>query len=133
MKYCYRDRNGELLSQLQRYDPKAFRQRRPDGNGGWVSNLDGVERVLYRLPELLAADPARRVYVVEGEKDADNLAALGFVTTTNPGGAGKWNASYSEVLCGRSVVILPDNDEAGRTHAEQVASLSTELRNGSEL
>ena len=50
--------------------------------------MQGVERVLYRLPEVLAAG---EVWVVEGEKDADSLAALGIVATCNAGGAGKWS------------------------------------------
>jgi len=57
---------------------------------------------------------------VEGERDADNLARLGVAATTNPGGAGKWRPEYSEPLRDRDVVILPDNDEPGRKHAQQV-------------
>ncbi|MFL5337462.1 MAG: hypothetical protein ACJ8H8_30885 [Geminicoccaceae bacterium] len=53
--YDYRDEVGGLLFQVVRYEPKAFRQRRPNGLGQWVWNLDGIERVPYRLPELLAA------------------------------------------------------------------------------
>ena len=57
--YDYHDQHGQLLFQVVRYDPKDFRQRRPDGNGGWIWKLDGVDRVLYRLPELLRAAPVR--------------------------------------------------------------------------
>ena len=125
-KYRYRDRSGRVLFEVLRYRPKAFRQRRPIGDGRWAWDLDGVKKPPYRLPELLAADPKRSVYIVEGEKDADALANRGFVATTNPGGAGKWRDKYSEFLVGRKVVILPDNDEAGHAHAERVArSLST--------
>ena len=53
--------------------------------------MKGVRRVLYRLPELLAR-PDEPVYVVEGEKDADRLASMGLLATTNSGGAGKWQA-----------------------------------------
>lgn len=119
--YDYRSADGTLLYQAVRLSaPKDFRQRRPDGNGGWVWNLEGVARVLYRLPELLAADPAEPVFVVEGEKDVESLAAIGLVATTNPQGAMKWRPEYSEPLRGRTVVILPDNDDAGRRHAELV-------------
>ncbi|MBN2512533.1 MAG: hypothetical protein JXB18_06305 [Sedimentisphaerales bacterium] len=83
--------------------------------------MQGVEPVLYRLPELLAADPSSIVFIPEGEKDVENLVSLGLVATCNLGGAGKWRASYSDVLSGRHVVILPDNDDPGRKHAEQVA------------
>ena len=94
----YRAADGTLLYQACRLDPKDFRQRAPDGNGGWTWKTKGIERVLYRLPELLAADPAAVVFVVEGEKDADNLARIGLVSTTNIGGAGKWRESYSDAL-----------------------------------
>ena len=79
-----------------------------------------IRRVLYRLPELLAADPSAIVYVTEGEKDADALVALGLVATTSPMGAGKWRPEYNEFLRGRHVVVLPDNDKPGHDHAEDV-------------
>lgn len=120
-EYDYRDANGKLLYQAVRYFPKDFRQRRPNGPGQWVWNLDGVDRVLYRLPELLDSSN-RVVFVVEGEKDVDRLMAAGFVATSNVGGAGKWRDEYSEHLRCRQVVLVPDNDEAGRQHCLQVAN-----------
>ncbi len=119
--YDYRDEVGTLLYQAVRFEPKGFAQRRPDGYGGWVWNLAGVRHVPYRLPELLAADPDAWVLIVEGEKDADRLAALGFPATTNAAGAGKWRPDLSEYLRGRRVCILPDNDGAGEKHAALVA------------
>jgi putative DNA primase/helicase len=107
--------------QVVRFKPKDFAQRRPDGKGGWKWNLDGIERVLYRLSELLAADPLETVFVAEGEKDADRLAVLGFVATANPEGAGKWREEFTATLKGRHVAILQDTDEAGCLHAEKVA------------
>src|SRR5262249_32474640 len=63
------------------------------------------------------------VFIVEGEKDANRLAKLGLVATTNSGGAGNWHtldpASVAKALKGHEVFILPDNDEAGRKHANQ--------------
>ena len=48
--------------------------RRPGNEPGeWIKNLEGVRRVLYRLPELLAADPAEPVFLVEGEKDVEDV------------------------------------------------------------
>lgn len=119
--YDYRDERGELLYQVTRHDPKDFRQRKPDGTGGWKWSLGDVRRVLYRLPELIGADPDATVFIVEGEKDADALARAGLVATCNVGGAGKWRAEYGDCLKGRDVVILPDNDQPGRNHADQVA------------
>lgn len=119
-EYTYYDRTGRVAYQALRYEPKDFNQRRPDGNGGWAYNLQGVERIPYRLPELLKASPDALVYIVEGEKDADNLAHIGMVATTNVGGAGNWQASCNQYLKGRHAIILPDNDDKGWKHAEKV-------------
>lgn len=101
---------------------KVFRQHRAGPGGQWIPGMDGVERVLYRLPALRDADPEDFVFVVEGERDADNLTALGLIATTNAGGAEKWLPTYSEVLRGRKVVITPDNDPPGDKHAETVSN-----------
>ncbi|MCL5075116.1 MAG: phage/plasmid primase, P4 family [Chloroflexi bacterium] len=119
--YDYQDEGGRLLYQVVRYLPKDFRQRRPDGNGGWLWNLKGVQRVLYHLPALRQANKNEWAFVVEGEKDADNLAKLGLLATTNVGGAKKWSQEYTKELTERRVAILPDNDQVGKEHAKQVA------------
>jgi len=112
--YDYTDEQGKLLYQTVRFEPKDFRQRRPDGAGNWIWNLKTVRLVLYHLPAVVAAPV---VFVVEGEKDADALTDLGVVATTSPLGAGKWRNTYSEVLRGKEVFVIPDNDEKGRQHA----------------
>jgi plasmid stabilization system protein ParE/5S rRNA maturation endonuclease (ribonuclease M5) len=119
-KYDYFDRDGVLIYQACRLDPKDFRQRRPNGSGGWVWNLRGVTRILYRLPQLIAADPAQPVFIVEGERKVDRLAALGFIATCNVGGAGKWKQEYGHYFTGRDVIILPDNDTPGAEHAAKI-------------
>jgi hypothetical protein len=121
--YDYRDERGAVLFQVVRKPGHRFFQRQPNGQGGWAHNLQGVRRVIYRLPELLLSDASEPVFVCEGEKDADNLGALGCITTTNPGGAGKWRPEYSEFLRDRDVIVLPDNDEPGHEHANLVKSL----------
>jgi putative DNA primase/helicase len=119
--YDYTDENGALLYQVCRLEPKDFKQRRPGPDGGWVWNLNGVHRVLYHLPELLAAPPDMTVWIVEGEKDADTLREHELLATTNSEGAGKWNkGNYAETLRGRPVVVVPDNDEPGRRHASDI-------------
>ncbi|HUY88704.1 MAG TPA: DUF3987 domain-containing protein [Pirellulales bacterium] len=120
-QYDYRDGAGELLFQAVRYEPKDFRQRQPKAGGGWNWSVKGLRVIPYRLPELLA-EPARIVVVPEGEKDVDNLANIGVLATCNAGGAGKWTAEHAEFLRGRQVIVLPDNDEPGRRHAQQVAT-----------
>lgn len=125
-EYPYVDERGQLLLTVKRLEPgydgdrKTFRQFRPDGKPG----VKGVRRVLYRLPDVLAAAQAGgTIFVVEGEKDADNLAATGATATCNIGGAGKWNDSYTATLRGAGeVVVICDRDDPGRRHAEQVAT-----------
>lgn len=119
--YDYRGAEGDLIFQAVRLDPKDFRQRRPDGNGGWSWSVKGCPAVPYRLPELLRSGPAEPVFVVEGEKDVHALGSIGLIATCNAGGAGKWKPEHAEYLRGRSVVVLPDNDPRGWRHAEQVA------------
>lgn len=116
--YDYTDEHGQLLFQTLRYFPKDFKQRRPDGNGGWIWNLQDVKRVLYRLPEIKDAE---FVYFVEGERDVETLRSHGEKATCSPLGAGKWRSEFAEEFRGKVVPIIPDNDEPGRKHAEQVA------------
>ncbi len=117
--YGYMDESGELLYEVVRYAPKEFRQRRPDGKGGWIWNLNSVRRVPYRLPEVLSAQD---VIVCEGEKDCEAARNIGLASTCNAGGAGKWREDYSESLRGKRVVIIADADEPGRKHARQIAA-----------
>ena len=117
--YDYTDENGNLLFQAVRYEPKDFRQRRPDGKGGWICNLKETRLVLYRLPEVIASP---LVYIVEGEKDVETLRKNDLTASCSPMGAGKWRKEYSEFLRDKTVIILPDNDESGRKHALQVAN-----------
>mgnify|MGYP002624088587 CR=1 FL=1 len=120
--YPYCGETGELLFQVVKQPGKRFFQRRPDGRGGWINSTKGVRRVLYRLPELLAADPSETIFICEGEKDADALTDLGLVATCNPGGAGKWQSQFADGLRGQPIVILPDNDPSGEKHAQTVAT-----------
>lgn len=119
--YNYHNESGALVHQTVRFaDEKAFSQRKPNGSGGWKWSLGGIEPVLYRLPELLASDPASWVFLCEGEKDADNLAAHGLTATTNPMGAEKWRQSYSDTLAGRRIALMVDNDDSGEKHVKKV-------------
>jgi putative DNA primase/helicase len=38
-EYDYTDEQGARLYEVVRFTPKAFRQRRPDGQDGWIWNL----------------------------------------------------------------------------------------------
>jgi AAA domain-containing protein len=107
--YDYHDEGGALLFQVVRYEPKDFRQRRPDGSGGWDWSVKGVRQVPYRLPQILENDD-RLICIVEGEKDVERLWKLGVPATCNAGGAGKWRDELSEYFRGADVVVIPDRD-----------------------
>lgn len=110
--YDYVDEAGNFLFQVTRHDPKDFRQRtRDQATGEWTWKVKGVRQVPYRLPELVEAIANEHVvFVVEGEKDSDNLWKLGAPSTTNAGGVGKWRDGLTEYFQGADVVIIQDND-----------------------
>ena len=135
--YDYTDENGVLLFQVTRHEPKDFRQRRrakagdnpKDIKDGWVWKVQGIRRVPYDLPRVIEANGKQTIYICEGEKDCDNLIRLGLTATTNPGGAskghGKWHDELTPHFRGADVVIIADNDDAGKTHAADVAAKLT--------
>ena len=123
--YDYHDPDGRLAHQTVRFEPKGFSQRRParpneEAREGWVWSLEGIQTYLYRLPMVMGADASKPIFFVEGEKDADNLAKLGLIATTVPMGAGKWREEYREMLEGKWVVVVGDNDEPGEKHVKNV-------------
>lgn len=117
--YSYFDADGAEAYQVCRMYPKSFRQRRPDGRGGYIYKMDGVEPLPYNLPGIMK-NPDQPVFVVEGEQCADALIEAGLVATTSHGGAGKWLDAHAQHLVGRNVVVMPDNDEVGLRHANTV-------------
>lgn len=130
--YDYTDVDGTLVMQVLRYRTedggKTFRQRVPDGKGGFTwSTQHLTERPLFGLPEVAMAVAADvPVYVVEGEKDALAVRDAGEVGTCNPMGAdngtgNKWRPEHTAALAGSRVCVIADRDDAGRVHAEFVA------------
>ncbi len=117
--YDYIDDQGEVRYQVRRFEPKTFRQCRPDGKGGWLFNMDGVEALPYNLHHMIT-NPDAPVFIVEGEKAAQRLTKLKLVATTSHGGAKKWQPVLNQYFVGRNVVVLADNDDAGREHADIV-------------
>lgn len=119
--FDYTYATGKLASQVLRYEPKQFIQRRPDGNGGW--RFRGGPPLPYRLREIIEAiGLGHTIFVVEGEGKVDALADWNVPATCCAGGAKKWKPEHSEYLRGADVVILPDNDDPGRDHANVVGA-----------
>ena len=124
--YSYKNEEDKIIFQVVKYDSKDFRQRRPDGQGGYIWNLSGVKRVIYNLPEILKKS-VKPVFIVEGEKDCNNLEHIGILATTNSGGAGKWKAEYNQYFKDREVILIPDNDEVGINHAQEIGKSLKEI------
>lgn len=126
--YSYRDADGHEIRQKLRYEPKDFRIRHQDA-GRWVYKAGSGPHVLYRLPEVMAAIQSRNtLFLVEGEKDVDRAVREKLTATTNiegaaqPGQNPKWRREYTVQLSGATcIVLLPDNDPAGRAHMAHIA------------
>lgn len=117
--YKYSDENGHTLFTKHRVEPghngkkKDFYCEHTNTNGNLVKNLDGCRKVLYRLPELIKAiDEGHTIYLVEGEKDADNLHKH-FISATTAISTSEWKQEYTDTLKNADVAILYDMDTAG--------------------
>jgi hypothetical protein len=125
-KYVYRLADGTPYLQVHRLaDKSGFPQYHWDGEK-WISGKPKGPKIPYLLPALIAATPTTPIYVVEGEKDCDALAKIGFVATCNSegcdsGSGNKWTPDLNEYFRDRDVYIIPDNDAQGRKHAQHVA------------
>lgn len=120
--YDYTDEDGKVLFQVCRLEPKTFRQRAPDGT--W--KVRGIRQVPYRLPEIIEAIAEEKtIFIVEGEKDVDNLWRWNIPATCNAGGAGKWRPEFAPLFAGADIVVIEDNDQAGKDHAAMVAASVT--------
>ncbi|MGB7069658.1 MAG: AAA family ATPase [Pyrinomonadaceae bacterium] len=123
--YEYADADGVTLYENVRYEPKDFRQRRPDGNGGYIWNLHGVTRVPYRLPELVEAirNGTDEIWLTEGEKDADNLRLLGSAATNFK----NWARTLNRYIEGVHACLFADHDKAGIKQARDAAKIISEV------
>jgi hypothetical protein len=133
--HIYRDKDGVVRFRKVRNLPgrqPRFWLEQPDGRGGWRKGTKDVNTgILYRADEVAKAIADGRVICcVEGEKDADNLWAIGIAATCNahgasePGKRPKWTKTHSEQLAGADVVVFNDNDPAGYEHADATCKLS---------
>jgi putative DNA primase/helicase len=119
VRYSYINADGKTAYHVIRSDPKDFRPMTPNGH----LSLDGVERLPYRLPELLqGVKESKPILLLEGEKDVDSAMAMGLIATTFVGGAGKWRDEYSEYFRGADLVLIPDNDDPGLKGMKEIAT-----------
>jgi len=126
IEYVYHAADGSPLAKKLRIEHaggKTFAWKRRNGDG-WTGGLNGMKPPLYRLPEILAAAKVGdAIHVVEGEKCAEALKSLGFVSTTTGGGAADAldTPALLDPLRGVDVVLWGDVDEPGRQYVERFA------------
>jgi len=116
VSYTYKSFNGEqALKVVRSYEPKRFYQMNFK-NESWVKG--GYKDALqpYRYEDW---KDSKQVFLVEGEKDVENLINNRVMATTTPGGSNSWKKMYADFFKGMEVIILPDNDDAGRSYAEK--------------
>jgi hypothetical protein len=118
-EYVYQQADGTPYLRVQRTDTKQFWQSHWNGESWIWGKPKGRPKIPYRLPDIAKHQHAT-IFVVEGEKDADRLAGLGLVATTASEGAGKWAAYLNQYFRGRDVCVLPDNDDQGVAHAQDI-------------
>lgn len=119
--YEYRNIDGTTAFEKLRYEPKTFRIRRWDSSASeWVFRgaTKDAPRILYQADKISDANKrGDTIIICEGEKDCDAINELrldGVIATTNFEGAGTWLKEYTAQVAGAKVLILEDNDEAGR-------------------
>lgn len=114
--YDYYNEHGTLLGTRVRGRGKRFTWR--DASGAAHAP---ARRALYRLPDVLAARAAgARVWVVEGEKDAEALVACGEVATTPGSVTDAWRDEHTDALRGAHVIVVADDDAPGYRRAAQL-------------
>lgn len=131
-EYRYRDYAGDVIAIKRRFEPKLFDWLTLRRDGEFMPKFpEGMSQAnlpLYRLPEAVAAANAgHTIFVCEGEKDVDTLHDIGLAAVTTPEGASGAGSSYDTTRWvgifprGTSICMLPDNDDAGRKHANRLA------------
>lgn len=120
--YVYNDEHGEPYLRVTRKSDKSFLQSHWNGVDGWDSGKPKGPVIPYRLPEIIAR-PDETIWLVEGEKDADNLSALGLLATTAPGGGMSFplTPDFGKWFDGRKVIAIADNDPTGAKWRDRVS------------
>lgn len=120
VEYLYHNVDWSVLYKKVRIEPGKNGKKKEFyfekfSDGKWIKNMDKVERVLYRLPEIIKAkEKNEKIYLTEGEKDCDRLREESLVATTTPeSAAGPWRLQYTDSLKGAHIILLYDEDIAG--------------------
>jgi 5S rRNA maturation endonuclease (ribonuclease M5) len=112
---------GEFMRPAAGKDWSAFDKERFSGwpNGERRQFDTDLKHTIYRHPAVeIGIFEGKTIWIAEGEKDVHTLESFGFVATTNSGGGKHWSAHLAEIFRGADVVVLIDNDEAGRARED---------------
>ncbi|MFN7186004.1 MAG: hypothetical protein ACK5VE_06530 [Alphaproteobacteria bacterium] len=138
--YGYAEEFGDVIAMKLRYEPKRFAWQvlHPDGQMRYgfdeARGLTLANLPPYQLP--LAIEAVRSgvmLHVVEGEKSADALIALGLPATCVPEGGGGSASAYapgrwrSWLPPGALIALWPDHDDVGAKHMERLGAMLAEL------
>lgn len=125
--WTYHNIQGEPVGVIVRWDKPTGKDIRPVSkiDGQWVIGGMPEPRPLYCLSEILDAE---RVYVCEGEKAADAARSIGLVATTSPHGSQSANKADWTPLIGKEIILLPDNDQAGKKYIDDVKAILAKLK-----
>lgn len=118
-----------VVLRIQAAGGKTFRQI-SQVPGGWAFQAPPKPWPIYNRKRVTVAET---VVVVEGEKCVHCLQSYGIVATTSPCGAGKSKSADWRYLSGKTVILWPDNDEAGEKHMAEVWAMVEALDNPPEV
>ena len=117
--HIYVDESGKWLRKATKFTNGQWLQFRWEDKQ-WKPKVTGVRNVPYGLDRLRRDNEDGLCFVFEGEKDVERAWHNGLIATCNVGGAGKWTIDLNQYLFGRTVCIVPDNDDTGSKHAKKV-------------
>jgi len=129
VSYIYKDGDGKPVHLVERwhsYDKEGNRiskdfYQKQFINYQWINGIDQIETVPYHLPDILKALTFNiPIWIVEGEKDVENMYRHGYVATCFCSGH-NWQDHYKQYFENANVYIIPDNDDAGRKKAQAIA------------
>lgn len=123
--WAYHNIEGEIVGAVNRFEDGDGKKQIipcfiPNGSG-FKSGINLSPRPLFGLDKLKNHPKDKAVFIVEGEKAAAALHGIGLCAVTSLGGAQASGQSDWSVLSDYSkVILLPDNDDPGKTYAEGV-------------
>ena len=131
-RHIYRNSDGTAVRVKIKFDDDKYANwyRVHDGNtpAGWLAKKpDAYQPVPYITATLDPFDPELKgdqILWPEGEKDVESLGKLNLPAFTFGGAGDGLPDGIAHYLADRHLVILADNDDPGRAHAEKKAAIA---------